>query len=63
MAPRWRGRPLILTLAAVSKLIFITLVLVYGQAYLGKAGVAVVFDLVVVALYAAYLVQTRRAGN
>lgn len=36
-----QSRPLILTVVGCSKLIFITLVLVYGQAYLGQAGVAI----------------------
>jgi hypothetical protein len=37
-----RSRPLILTVAGVSKLIFITLILVYGRQYLGQqAGVAI----------------------
>ncbi|MBC7916923.1 MAG: hypothetical protein H7Y28_03840 [Rhodoferax sp.] len=53
-------RPLILVLACVSKLIFIGLVLTYGQAYLGKVGIAVVFDLFVVVLFAAYLFNSRK---
>lgn len=52
-------RPLILVIACVSKLIFVGLVLIYGQAYLGKVGVAVVFDLCVVALFAAYLARGK----
>lgn len=59
-AYRPASRPLVLTIAVVSKLIFIVLVLVYGQAYLGKAGVAVVFDLLVVVLYVIYLVRLPR---
>jgi hypothetical protein len=54
-AYRPASRPLILTVACISKLIFITLVLVYGREYWGKAGVAVVFDAVVVLLFAGYL--------
>ncbi|OYU32977.1 MAG: hypothetical protein CFE39_00580 [Comamonadaceae bacterium PBBC2] len=44
------SRPLVLAVAVVSKLIFIALVLVYGQAYLGQAGPVIVFDVVAVLL-------------
>ena len=55
------GRPLILTVAGLSKLIFIGLVLSHGGRYLGhQAGVAVVVDLVMVALFIGYLVGVRR---
>jgi hypothetical protein len=54
-------RPLVLVVAGVSKLVFIGLVLAHGERYLGRAGVAVVFDFVMVILYAGYLVATRRA--
>jgi hypothetical protein len=53
-------RPVVLVLAVVSKLVFIGLVLTYGQAYLGKAGLTVGFDLMVAALLALGLVQTLR---
>ena len=62
-AYRPASRALVLTIAVVSKLFFIGLVLVYGQAYLGKAGVAVVFDLLVVALFVVHLVQLRSGSN
>lgn len=56
------GRPLILTIAGVSKLIFIGLVLSYGKQYLGhQAGLAVAIDLVMVALFIVYLVSVRRS--
>jgi hypothetical protein len=55
------GRPFILTVAGVSKLVFIGLVLSHGSEYLGhQAGVAVVIDLVMVALFIGYLVGVRR---
>ena len=55
------GRPLILTVAGISKLIFIGLVLVHGKQYLGhQVGFAVVIDLVMVALFIGYLVSVRR---
>ena len=51
------SRPLVLTVAVVSKLIFITLVLVYGQAYLGQAGSVIVFDVVAVLLLSVGLIR------
>ena len=56
------GRPLILTVAGASKLIFIGLVLSHGRQYLGQqVGISVVVDLVMVALFIAYLVGLRRS--
>lgn len=55
-------RPLVLTVAGFSKLVFILLVLSQGSRYLGhQAGIAVVVDAVWVVLFALYLVATRRA--
>lgn len=57
------ARPLILTVAGMSKVVFIGLVLAYGKQSLGhQAGISVVIDLVMVALFAAYLVAVRRKG-
>ena len=54
-------RPLILTVAGLSKLIFVGLVLAYGSQYLGhQVGLAIAIDLVMVVLYIGYLVGTRR---
>jgi hypothetical protein len=53
-------RPLILIVAGVSKVVFILLLLVYGQAFLGKAGLALVVDLVAVLLYMVYLAGVRQ---
>jgi hypothetical protein len=56
------GRPLILTVAGLSKLVFIGLVLSHGRQYLShQAGLAVVIDLVTVALFIAYLIGVRRS--
>ena len=58
------SRPLILTLASVGKLTFITLVLTYGRQYLGsQAGVVILIDLVMVSLYLNYLVSISRSRN
>ena len=52
-----------LVIAGLSKAIFITLVLLYGQQYLGfGAGTAVVADTIMIVLYAAYLLLSRKAA-
>ena len=53
------SRPLVLTVAGISKAVFIALVLTLGD-YLGRqAGVAVVIDAVMIALFVWYLVAAR----
>ena len=53
-------RPLVLTVAGLSKLVFIVLVLAQGSRYLGQqAGIAIAIDAVWVVLFALYLVGTR----
>jgi hypothetical protein len=55
------NRPLILTIAGVSKLTFIALVLTYGRQYLGgQAGMVIAIDLVMVTLYLVYLFAENR---
>lgn len=56
------SRRLILTIAAVGKLFFIALVLTYGRAYLDKAGLVIVSDLVMSALFVGYLAASGRRG-
>lgn len=54
-------RPFILTVAGVSKLAFIGLILVLGRQFLSyQAGVAVVSDAIQVALFASYLLARRK---
>lgn len=54
-------RPLVLTVAGLSKLIFVGLVVAYGSQYLGhQVGFAIGVDLVMVALYIGYLIGIRR---
>ncbi len=56
------SRPLVLTVAGSSKVVFIGLVLSQGARYLGhQAGIAVVVDALFVLLFGAYLVATSRA--
>lgn len=52
-------RPLVLVVAAVSKVAFIGLVLLYGSQYLATAGLAIGTDVVMVGLFVAYLLNTR----
>ena len=53
-----------LVIAGLSKAIFITLVLLYGKQYLGfGAGTAVVADTIMIVLYAAYLLMSRKAAK
>lgn len=52
-------RSLILVFSGISKIIFIGLVLTIGNEYLGKAGLVVAFDSVVVAIFLTYLLTTK----
>jgi hypothetical protein len=55
-------RSLALTVAGVSKLVFIALVLSQGGRFLGyQAGIAIAIDLVWVVLFACYLLGSRAA--
>jgi hypothetical protein len=47
-------------ISIVSKLTFVSLVLIYGRQYLGQAGVAVAIDLVIVGLFVVYLLGDRQ---
>ena len=53
-------RPLVLTVAGASKVIFIALVLSHGDAFLGfQAGIAVIVDSVMVVAFAVCLMRLR----
>ena len=52
-------RPLVLIVASISKAVFIGLVLTLGQHYLGRVGLFVVVDSLMIALFAWYLVAIR----
>jgi hypothetical protein len=55
------SRPMALTVAALSKLTFIGLVLTHGRSYLGQqVGISIAVDSVMVLLFALYLVGARR---
>lgn len=54
-------RSLVLTIAGLSKLAFIGLVLSYGSLYLGnQAGIAIAIDSLWVVIFAWYLISSRR---
>jgi hypothetical protein len=56
------SRPLVLTVAGLSKIVFIGLVLAYGGRYLGhQVGISIVVDAVMVLLFIIYLAATRTA--
>jgi len=58
------SRPMALMAAGVSKLAFITLVLVHGQQYLGQqVGIAIAVDVVWVLLFAGYFVGVRGTAS
>ena len=50
-----KNRVLLISIAAFSKLIFLTLVLLYGQEFLGKTAPAIVMDSVVIIWSTVYL--------
>jgi len=54
-----KSRVFSISVAAVSKVIFVSLVMIYGQEFLGKAGPAIVMDCIVIALTALYLIALR----
>ena len=54
------GRKFIVTIAGLSKIVFIALVLSHGSRFLGQP-VAVVVDAVMILLFAAYLIGARGA--
>ena len=60
-AYRPESRPLVLTVAILTKSVFIALVLAQGGRYLGQqAGIAIAIDAVWVVLFACYLAAARR---
>ncbi|HSE42042.1 MAG TPA: hypothetical protein VLH08_14855 [Acidobacteriota bacterium] len=53
-------RPLVLTVAGLSKIVFISLVLVFGSHYLdNQVGIAIAIDSVMVLFFIWYLIATR----
>jgi hypothetical protein len=56
-------RPLVLTVAGLSKLVFIGLVVAHGPQYFGRVGLSIGIDLVMVVLFASYLIGVRRGQS
>jgi len=54
------SRRLVLTIACVSKTVFIGLFLTIGTQYLAKAGISIAFDTIVVVVFCTYLWAVRR---
>jgi len=56
-----KSRLLIVIVSSISKLVFVTLVLVYGRSFLGyQAGTAITIDLIIVILFVCYLLSDRK---
>jgi hypothetical protein len=55
-----QNRSLILTVASISKLLFVSLILIYGRQYLSHAGTAIAIDLVLVVLFMGYFIGMWR---
>ena len=51
-----KSRVFSISVAMLSKVIFVSLVMIYGQEFLGKAGPAIAMDCITIALAAFYLV-------
>jgi hypothetical protein len=54
-----RNRVFCISIAALSKVVFVSLVLVYGQAFLGTAAPAIIMDCLVLVLTLSFLVSVR----
>ena len=54
-----KNRVLSISVAAFSKVVFVSLVLLYGQEFLGKAAPAIAMDCVVIILSGVYLFAVR----
>ena len=54
-----KNRVFSISVAAFSKVVFVSLVLLYGQEFLGKAGPAIAMDCVVIILSGVYLFAVR----
>ena len=57
------SRKLVLVVAGSSKIVFILLILIHGPQFLPRAGVAVAVDAIMIALFAIYLVATRKEAQ
>lgn len=60
-AYRPQYRDLIILIATLGKLAFVSLNLIYGQAYLAKSSVAIIFDSFLIIVYVLYLWQNKKS--
>ena len=51
-----KNRTFSLSIAAFSKVIFVSLMLLYGQEFIGKAGMAIIMDCIFIILSGLYLI-------
>lgn len=58
-----RNRVFAISIASISKVIFIALVLLYGREYWGKAGLAIAMDCITVFCAAVFLIVTFRGRS
>lgn len=56
-----KNRVFSISVAAFSKVVFVSLVLIYGQEFIGKAALAIAMDCVVIILSAAYLFAVSKS--
>jgi len=54
-----RNRVFCISIAALSKVVFVSLVLIYGQAFLATAAPAIIMDCLVILLTLSFLVSVR----
>jgi len=52
-------RNLALGLVGISKLVFVSLLLIFGSQYIGKAAFTILFDSILVIVFFAYLVREK----
>jgi len=56
-------RNLALGLVGISKLVFVSLLLIFGSQYIGKAAFTIVFDSILVIVFFAYLVKEKSVSE
>ena len=52
-------RNLSLVIVGISKIAFISLILIFGEQYIEKSAVTIIFDSILIALFAFYLIKVK----
>ena len=52
-------RNLSLVIVGISKIAFISLILIFGEQYIEKSAVTIIFDSILIALFAFYLIKAK----